>query len=222
MDGSVRCITRPWPSARRPGPGSRRQGRSAGAAGCTTSHHKTHSADAGDETAVLYAWHPWTGRTVRLHEVIERATDTVARCSLVDVPVTRLQEIPVWMLDPVACRTVRAMDQPITTLSALIGLHALFADAVRGRGGQAPSGTTLASPESWGDRHATSSAPAAPVLPAARTRSDERAGVAVHPAGLGRPPGIHPAHAEEPPDAPAGNARRRRFTAGRASRRQGR
>src|SRR6188474_1865783 len=141
MDGSVRCITRPWPSARRLGPGSRRQGRSAGAGGCTTSHHKTHSADAGDETAVLYAWHPWTGRTVRLHEVIERATDTVARCSLVDVTGTRLQETPVWMLDPVACRTVLAMDQPITTLSALIVLHALFAEAARGRGGQAPSGT---------------------------------------------------------------------------------
>ena len=97
-----------WRGLARPPPvparGSR--ARRAGAADCTTPHHKTHSTGAGDEVGVLYAWHPWAGRPVRLEEVIARATGAAARCSLVDAPVTRLQEIPVWMLDPVACGTV--------------------------------------------------------------------------------------------------------------------
>src|SRR3954454_18407176 len=74
---------------------------------CTTSHHKTHSTAAGDEVTVVYAWHPWAGRLVRLHEVIERATGASARCSLVDATNARLQESPVWMLDAVVCRTTR-------------------------------------------------------------------------------------------------------------------
>src|SRR5215218_4730531 len=60
---------------------------------------------AGDEVTVAYAWHPWAGRSVRLHEVIERATGASARCGLVDAPPARLQEIPLWMLDAAACRT---------------------------------------------------------------------------------------------------------------------
>src|SRR5215211_3621857 len=51
---------------------------------------------AGDEVTVAYAWHPWAGRSVRLHEVIERATGASARCGLVDAPPARLQEIPLW------------------------------------------------------------------------------------------------------------------------------
>ena len=82
--------------------------------------------------SVLYAWHPWAGRTVRLEEVIARATGTAVRCSLADAPVARFQEIPAWMLDPVACGTVRATGQPVAALSALRSLHALLADAARG------------------------------------------------------------------------------------------
>src|SRR6188472_1776127 len=53
-----------------PARGSR--ARRAGAPDCTTPHHKTHSTGAGDEVGVLYAWHPWAGRPVRLEEVIAR------------------------------------------------------------------------------------------------------------------------------------------------------
>src|SRR3954471_2686127 len=101
----------------------------------TTSHHKTHSTGSGDEVVVFYAWHPWAGRAVRFHEVIERATGTAARCSLADAPIARPQEIPVWMFDPVACRTMRAAPQPVAALSVLMSLHALFADAAGGEEG---------------------------------------------------------------------------------------
>src|SRR3954447_15278966 len=84
-----------WPA---PQPECGSPGLSAGAADCTTSHHKTHSTAAGDEVTVVYAWHSWAGRPVRLHEVIERATGASARCSLVDATIARLQEIPTWML----------------------------------------------------------------------------------------------------------------------------
>ena len=57
---------------------------------------------------------------------------TAARCSLVDALLTRTQEIPVWMLDPVACRTMRAAGEPVAALSALTRLHALLAEAANG------------------------------------------------------------------------------------------
>src|SRR4030095_1862685 len=108
-----------------PQPACGSPGLSAVAADCTTSHHKTHSTPAGDEVTVVYAWHPWAGRPVRLHEVIERATGASARCSLVDATIMRLQEIPAWMLDASACRTARTTAQPVAALSALATLRAL-------------------------------------------------------------------------------------------------
>src|SRR3954447_16161052 len=207
----------PRPSARRLGPGSRSRAPNGGAGGCTTLYHKTHSTGAGGEVGILYAWHPWAGHTVRLEEVVARATGTAARCSLVDAPVTRFREIPVWMLDPVACGTVRATGQPVAALSALRSLHALLADAATDRG-RAPNRPRLASPEPRGDRHAT---PSAPAVPATRTRPDERATDPDHAAGLGRSAGVRPTHGEEPPDPPARRAcSRRRFAPGCPSRRR--
>src|SRR3954470_20373418 len=160
---SCRRATLPWAPAR-PEP-------DAAGGCCTTSHHKTHSTAAGDEVTVVYAWHPWAGRPVRLHEVIERATGASARCSLVDATNARLQEIPVWMLDAVVCRTTRTTAQPVAALPALAALRALLSDAMRG----APTGAAVASPESCGDRHATPSSPAAKAAPSTRPRPDEPA-----------------------------------------------
>ena len=145
---------------------------SAVESGYATSHHKTHSTAAGDEVTVVYAWHPWAGRPVRLHEVIERATGASARCSLVDATITRLQEIPAWMLDARACRTARTTAQPVAALSALAALRALLSDAMRG----APTGAAIASPESCEDRHAAPVSPAAKAAPSTRPRSDKPAG----------------------------------------------
>ena len=208
---SCRRATPPWAAAR-PEP-------DAAGGCCTTSHHKTHSTGSGDEVVVSYAWHPWAGRAVRFHEVIERATGTAARCSLADAPIARPQEIPVWMLDPVACRTMRAAAQPVAALSVLMSLHALLADAAGGED-RVPTRARLASPESPGDRHATASAPTAPVGPATRTRFDEQT-VDPDAAGLERPAGGDAADPHPSSDPPAGRARPRGRSAGeRPSRRQ--
>jgi hypothetical protein len=69
--------------------------------------HTTQSTAVGDEFAIACGWHTWAGQTVRVYEVIERATGSAARCSLVDAAVARVQEIPVWMLDAAACCQTR-------------------------------------------------------------------------------------------------------------------
>src|SRR4051812_16271982 len=176
----------------------------------TTSHHKTHSTAAGDEVTVVYAWHPWAGRPVRLHEVIERATGASARCSLVDATIARLQEIPTWMLDASACRTARTTAQPVAALSALAALRALLSDAMR----RAPTGAAIASPEPCGDRHATPLSPASKAAPSTRPRSDEPAGDASYSAGLVRSAGAGAADADGASDPPARRARQRRSEAG--------
>ncbi len=191
--------------------------------GSTISHQKTHNTAAGDEVAVVYAWHPWAGRLVRLHDVIERATGAAARCSLVNATSPRSQEIPVWMLDPVACRSAQATVQPVAALSALTILHALLADAARGAAREAPSGAAVASPESRGDRHATPSSPDPQAAPTARPRPDERISDADRSAGLVRPTGTDTAGAHRPPDPPPRGARQhRRSGAGHPIRERGR
>src|SRR4051794_14921322 len=176
----------------------------------TTSHHKTHSTAAGDEVTVVYAWHPWAGRPVRLHEVIERATGASARCSLVDATNARLQEIPVWMLDAVVCRTARTTAQPVAALQALAALRALLSDVTRG----APIGAAVASPESCGDRHATPSSPASKAAPSTRPRPGEPADGPGYSAGLVRSADADAADADGASDLPARRARQRRSEAG--------
>jgi hypothetical protein len=104
--------------------------------------------------AIAYSWHPWAERTVRVHEVIER-TGSVARCSLVDAAVARVQEIPVWMLDAAACCQTRLAAEPATSLSALTALRILLLEAMRIAAAEEPSDAGIASPDSSrGDRHA--------------------------------------------------------------------
>jgi len=39
-----------------------------------------------------------------------------------DEPIARLQEIPVWMLDPVACGAMRAIPQPVGLSQSFLAL----------------------------------------------------------------------------------------------------
>jgi len=55
----------------------------------------THGTDVCAEREVAYRWHPWAGRIVRIHEVIEKAGGAVARCSVANVHSDRLMELPV-------------------------------------------------------------------------------------------------------------------------------
>src|SRR4051794_36184042 len=100
MACQVHRTEQPWPGCGSPRP-------SAGAAGCRTLRHKTHGTEAADEATVAYAWHPWAGQLVRVHEAIEKPTGTRARCSLAGAAAVRIREIPAWMLDAAACRGVR-------------------------------------------------------------------------------------------------------------------
>ncbi len=148
--------------------------RSGGGADCRTPRHKTHSTAAGDEIAVAYSWHPWAGRTVRIHEVIERATGASARCSLVDAAVARVQEIPVWMLDAAACRQTRLGGAAGCGVVRACGIArpALGSDAAAAT--EAPSDAGIASPDSYrGDRHATPSSPAPTAAPSTRPLAGE-------------------------------------------------
>jgi len=218
MDGGVRCITRPWPSARRLGPGSRSQGRSAGAGGCTTRRQNSHGTAAHGEIA--YAWHPWAGQAVRVHEVIERATGAQVRCSLAGDRVARAQQIPAWMLDAAFCAAMRRTSHPVTELSALTALQALLLAVVAARVSAAEGRhPTVASPDQdRGDRHGSTPPPPGPGTgSSARPPRPETAVGAQRDAGLELVATTDAAHADRLDDAPAGRACRPRRAIGGAA-----
>jgi hypothetical protein len=106
-----------------PASGSRAPG--AGADGCTSECRKTHVTEAIE---VLYPWHPWFGRVVYIHDVIERGGERIFRCDLSEKQTTRCMNIPAWMFDRAACLRSRRADIPQVELAALICLKALLAE----------------------------------------------------------------------------------------------
>ena len=68
------------------GPVSSGQGSNAACGRCTIPLHKTHNIAGCGDVRVCYEWHPWSGRAILRHEVIERSAGAVARCSLAEVP----------------------------------------------------------------------------------------------------------------------------------------
>ena len=97
---------------------------SGGALRCTTQRHNAHGTGTGtgfsEEREVVYPWHPWAGRFVRVHNVIRRPTGAIARCTVVDgETAVRALEIPVWMLDAVWCRDMRHRTEPVASVDAL-------------------------------------------------------------------------------------------------------
>jgi len=97
---------------------------------CTTPRHKTHKPEflavSAGEAIVAYRWHPWFGKSVRIHEVIERTAGAAARCSREAAPRGSTQEIPVWMLDAASCASMRASAYPVAAVSALAALGRLL------------------------------------------------------------------------------------------------
>ena len=78
-------------------PESAHQGSNAAACGYRTRRQNSHGIAALGDVAVAYAWHPWAGQVVRIHQVMERTTGSVTRCGVVDEGISRAQELPVWM-----------------------------------------------------------------------------------------------------------------------------
>ena len=177
-------------------------GPSGGLRDCTSPHQKTHGTEAGDEVEVVYPWRPWVGRTVCVHEVVERGAIASARCSLAEATPVRLRELPLWMLDAAGCRTMRVEAHPMATLCALAALHALLS-AERKRSEAEPEAAAIESPESRGDRHGTSSSSDLQPTPSTRTRAGKYSHKLVQPASLDSAAGANATNADRAVDAPA-------------------
>ena len=105
-----------------------------GGAGYTTPRLNSHGTGFPDEREVVYAWHPWAGKMVRVHEVIRRPTGAIARCTAVEgEPAERAQDLPVWMLDPAWYQRMRPTVEPVASIEALMVLRDLLIQSAAGR-----------------------------------------------------------------------------------------
>ena len=66
----------------------------------------------------MYPWHPWSGLSVRVHEVSERGGATALRCSLGGDGGRRL-EVPAWMFEREACVPLVVASRPRVDVGAL-------------------------------------------------------------------------------------------------------
>lgn len=93
---------------------------------CTTRRQNAHGN--GFERELHYPWHPWTGRRVFVHEVIDKNEAAVLRCSLSGQSLHRWLEIPAWMFDGVVSASWRITTAPHLDLAALGALASLLRD----------------------------------------------------------------------------------------------
>jgi len=96
--------------------------------GDTTQQHNTHIRDLGK---ICYAWHPWHGRTVRVHARLVKRGRAVAHCSLEEVQTCRVLEVPLWMLDVAACGKMRVFKSAIASVQSLRELRQILESAQR-------------------------------------------------------------------------------------------
>jgi hypothetical protein len=75
----------------------------------------------------LYLWHPWAGYIVQIHEVVDKTSGNVARCSRDGELAYRLLELPMWMFDRAACASMRMDSHPWVEVAALDALTKLLA-----------------------------------------------------------------------------------------------
>src|SRR3954468_18418253 len=113
----------------RPAPASSRPGSSVADVHCTTRRLNAHGTT---ERRLFYPWHPWSGLSVYVHEVIERGRDVALRCRL-GGDAGRCLEVPAWMFEPAACMRVRLASQPQVGVGALFALGRLLTEVSGGR-----------------------------------------------------------------------------------------
>ena len=176
---------------------------------CTTLHHKTHNTSLtlarGDEATVAYAWHPWFGRLVVVHDLKTRSSGVFARCRLDGAASGALQEIPAWMLDVAFCSTMQAMAVPVVSLPALKDLAILLTDTRNGKAAPLRGDARVTSRDHHqGDRHA-----APPVFaPSAEATARSLRRKPTTNTGVERSAGSGAANAGQPDDPPAPRSRR--------------
>ena len=178
---------------------------------CTTLRHKTHGTPLGSaggtEATVAYAWHPWFGRSVVIHDLMVRSSGVFARCRLDGAASGALQEIPRWMLDPGACSPMRAMAVPVVSLPALATLAALLSEVLTCAAAALSDKAGVASRDhQYGDRDAASSFLAS----AAEATARPLCGKPTTDAGVERPSGSGTTDVDGTDDPPAARPRRRR------------
>ena len=79
---------------------------------------------------MLYPWHPWFGRAVYIHEVIERGGERAFRSDLAKSQTAPCMDVPAWMFDRAACLRLLRADMPQVEVTALSCLKALLAEVV--------------------------------------------------------------------------------------------
>jgi len=95
---------------------------------CTTERQNTY---VNDRREVLYRWRPWFGRTVYVHEVIDKPGVAVFRCNLTGSRSDGSPEVPFWMFDRVACAGCRGVDTAHVGLDTLTVLAKLVRETGR-------------------------------------------------------------------------------------------
>ena len=100
---------------------------------------------------MLYRWHPWSGRLVRIRDVVEKAGTARARCALDGSAPGRWQEVPLWMFDRAACGTMRTAPRAQVDLATLSALRSLVSGAL-GKGSAACAGW-VSDDEDRGETH---------------------------------------------------------------------
>ena len=101
----------------------------AGDPRCRTRRRNAHRTGEAEEREVLYRWHPWSGRVVRVHEAVAKEAGEVLRCSLEGCDAGRWLELPAWMLDRVSCAPMRIEERLCVDVGALSALTAVLATA---------------------------------------------------------------------------------------------
>ena len=183
----------PWAASRPPCGvrtrwGSGTPGQNGDGPCCTTPQHNAHVTGIPDDREVFYAWHPWAGKTVRVHKVTRHPTGAVARCTAVEGDsAERAQELPVWMLDAAWCRPMHRADEPVPSLDALRALQALLGEVTGGAEATERNPIRSAGPRS-GERDASSPPPGDSVEPPSGSVLDASA----HDAKLGASSGSDP------------------------------
>ena len=91
----------------------------------TSRIRKTHVTEVLE---VLYPWHPWFGRQVYLHTIVERDDVRAFGCATDSQQTARCLSVPAWMFDRAACARMFRGEAPRAELAALVQLKVLLAE----------------------------------------------------------------------------------------------
>ena len=93
----------------------------------TTRQLNTHNIESRE---VYYPWHPWYGRRVSIYRISLGRAQWSARCGLESTQCAKSLEVPLWMLEPTSCSSMRLAEDPRVDCAALQSLKALLHDGV--------------------------------------------------------------------------------------------